>query len=211
MKGYKVKLNSRIEFNVDKKTYKTTIQDIGEDSFFISIPVVDGEYLTLNLKESAEMFNYIDENVLYKIKCNVIGKKIDNGIPLYQISMPIEAIKIQRRNYVRVNMLQPIKYSKISEEEKEIIDGMLPALLLDLSGGGMRIKLTEELFSGDTIAAVLKSDGLLVNAKGKVVRKEKTPDRKFIYGISFWKMDDKVRERIIKDVFTTMRKQREIG
>ncbi len=213
MIGYEVKVNSRIEIVIGEQIYKTTTQDVQKDGFFISIPMVNNEYLTLDLNESIELVNYIDEKILYKIKCKVIGKKIDNGLSLYKMSLPHEAIKIQRRNYVRVDMIQTIKYFKSSgnevEDEKNK-NRALPALLLDLSGGGMRIKIKEELMYGDTIIGILKSGELVTNIKGKVVRKEKSADNRYIYGINFWEIDDSVRESIIKDVFTTMRKQREI-
>lgn len=209
MSKFKLVINSRIDVFVGKAVYKTVIQDVLKDGFLISIPVNEGEYLMLNQHEEVELYNYVDDLSLYKLTCNIIGKVIDNNIPLYKVSLPKDIKKIQRRNYVRVNMLQPIKYVK--GETNNIKDGqMLPALLLDLSGGGMRIKLREELYSGDIIFAQLKSNELAINAKGKVVRKEKCNDGRFIYGISFWQLDNIERENIIRNVFKIMRKQREL-
>lgn len=209
MSTLKLVINSRIDVIIDKTVYKTVIQDVLGDCFLISIPINQGEYLMLNQHEEVELYNYVDDLSLYKLTCNVIGKVVDNNIPLYKISLPKEVKKIQRRNYVRVNMLQPIKYSKEelnSSKNKE----MLPALLLDLSGGGMRIKLKEKLYTGDIISANLQSDELAINAKGKVVRIEKCDDGRYIYGISFWQMDNISRENIIRSIFKIMRKQREL-
>lgn len=211
MRPYDFKINSRVEFIQKEETYKTTIQDVVDDGFYINIPVVNGEFLTFNMHEDIELFNYVDDNKLFKLRCTVDGKRIDNGIPLYKLSLPTKVTKIQRRNFVRVDMIQPIRYSKKIGNEAEENKNMAPALLLDISGGGMRIKLKEELSYGDMIIAELKSDNLMIKAEGKVVRKEKSIDDRFIYGISFWQMDNKVREQIIKDVFTIMRKQREMS
>lgn len=209
MSKFKLVINSRVDIMLDKRVYKTVIQDVAKDGFLISIPISEGEYLILNQHEEVELYNYVDDLSLYKLNCNIIGKVIDNNIPLYKISLPKDIKKIQRRNYVRVNMLHPIKYVKgevnnIKENE------MLPALLLDLSGGGMRIKLREELYIGDIISAQLNSEELAINVKGKVVRKEKSNDGRFIYGISFWQLDNISREDIIRNVFKIMRKQREL-
>lgn len=209
MSKFKLVINSRIDVMVEKKVYKTVIQDVVKDGFLISIPVNEGEYLMLNHHEEVELYNYVDDLSLYKLTCNVIGKVVDNNIPLYKMSLPKDVKKVQRRNYVRVNMLHPIKYVKGDSNnlnDKE----MLPALLLDLSGGGMRIKLREELYTGDIISAQLNSDELAINAKGKVVRKEKCNDGRFVYGISFWQLDNISRENIIRSVFKIMRKQREL-
>lgn len=209
MSKFKLVINSRIDIMLDKRVYKTIIQDVVKDGFLISIPISEGEYLILNQHEEVELYNYVDDLSLYKLNCNIIGKVIDNNIPLYKISLPKDIKKIQRRNYVRVNMLHPIKYVK--GESNNIKDNeMLPALLLDLSGGGMRIKLREELYIGDIISAQLNSEELAINVKGKVVRKEKSNDGRFIYGISFWQLDNISREDIIRNVFKIMRKQREL-
>lgn len=209
MSKFKLIINSRIDVMMEKKVYKTVIQDVLKDGFLISIPVNEGEYLMLNYHEEVELYNYVDDLSLYKLTCSVIGKVIDNNIPLYKISLPKEAKKVQRRNYVRVNMLHPIKY--IKGDSGNLNDKkMLPALLLDLSGGGMRIKLREELYKGDIISAKLNLDELEINVKGKVVRKEKCDDGRFIYGISFWQLDNMSRESIIRSVFKIMRKQREL-
>lgn len=209
MSKFKLVINSRVDIMMDKRVYKTVIQDVVKDGFLISIPISEGEYLILNQHEEVELYNYVDDLSLYKLNCNIIGKVIDNNIPLYKISLPKDIKKIQRRNYVRVNMLHPIKYVK--GEVNNIKDSeMLPALLLDLSGGGMRIKLREELYTGDIISAQLNSEELAINAKGKVVRKEKSNDGRFIYGISFWQLDNISREDIIRNVFKIMRKQREL-
>lgn len=206
MSTFKLIINSRLEVFMGKVMYKTVIQDVLKDGFLISIPVNQGEYLMLNQHEEVELYNYVDDLSLYKLTCNIVGKVVDNNIPLYKVSLPKDVKKIQRRNYVRVNMLHPIKYIKEEAKDSE----MLPALLLDLSGGGMRIKLKEELYTGDFISAKLNSDELVITAKGKVVRKEKSNDGRFIYGISFWQLDNISRENIIRNVFKTMRKQREL-
>lgn len=209
MSKFKLIINSRIDVMMEKKVYKTVIQDVLKDGFLISIPVNEGEYLMLNYHEEVELYNYVDDLSLYKLTCNVIGKVIDNNLPLYKISLPKDVKKVQRRNYVRVNMLHPIKYVK--GDSGNLNDKkMLPALLLDLSGGGMRIKLREELYKGDSISAKLNLDELEINVKGKVVRKEKCDDGRFIYGISFWQLDNMSRESIIRSVFKIMRKQREL-
>lgn len=209
MSKFKLIINSRIDVMMEKKVYKTVIQDVLKDGFLISIPVNEGEYLMLNYHEEVELYNYVDDLSLYKLTCNVIGKVIDNNLPLYKISLPKDVKKVQRRNYVRVNMLHPIKYVK--GDSGNLNDKkMLPALLLDLSGGGMRIKLREELYKGDIISAKLNLDELEINVKGKVVRKEKCDDGRFIYGISFWQLDNMSRESIIRSVFKIMRKQREL-
>ena len=81
---------------------------------------------------------------------------------------------------------------------------------MDLSGGGMRIKVKEKLSFNDSIISNLNYENEKVVIKGRVVRIEKTEDKRYIYGIDFKDIDNSTREKIIRIVFKIMRKQREL-
>jgi c-di-GMP-binding flagellar brake protein YcgR len=75
--------------------------------------------------------------------------------------------KVQRRNYVRVNLIKYAVYKREDDEEK-------------------------------------------YSLVGKVVRCDRCKDRDYIWGVEFSELDEKDRDRIIKKVFTVMRKQRKL-
>ncbi|SHI39597.1 c-di-GMP-binding flagellar brake protein YcgR, contains PilZNR and PilZ domains [Clostridium cavendishii DSM 21758] len=211
----KVKLSINDKLNVlwqdEQEIYKTTIQDMRGDFISISIPVNNGEYLTTRENQELYILRYDDNGDVYKFRCMIIKRTIDNNIPLYVLSKPYDIIKIQRRNYVRVKIIQLIKYLKIEDENSALKEDFFQkAILLDLSGGGMRIKVKEKCGLGESIAVSLKYNEINILVSGEIVRIETTDDNKFICGINFNNLDNVTREKIIKMVFHIMRRQREL-
>lgn len=205
-------INRKIDVLWGEDIYKSTIQDIKDEEILITVPVSNGVYLTLEDGEKLEQIFYDNKGNVFGYKSEVLGRITENNIPFYRIGKPFEITRIQRRNYVRVNILQVINYIKEEELEKEIKEEEKyeHALLLDLSGGGMRIKIKEELSYNDIIVANLIHDNEKIIVRGKIVRIEKTEDKKYVCGIDFNDIDNVTREKIIRTVFRIMRKQREL-
>lgn len=213
MKKLELGINSKIEVIFDKIYYKSTIQDINyeEESLLISIPVIDGVYLTLNAEDVIDQVFYDRKGNVFKYNTKIIKRVTDNNIPFYKVTLPYNVEKIQRRDYVRVNTAESIEY-KLDKKMKNYEKDETPyekGLLLDLSGGGMRFIGSKEFSHGNIINANVKYENENVEVKGKIVRVEKTEDKKYIYGISFMDISNSAREKIIRLVFTIMRKQRE--
>lgn len=213
MKKLELGINSKIEVLFDKVVYKSTIQDINheKESMLIAIPVMDGVYLTLNAEDVIEQIFYDKKGNVFKYNTEIIKRVSDNKIPFYEITFPYNIEKIQRRDYVRVNTTESIEY-KLEEKLKKYEKDEKPyekGILLDLSGGGMRFKASKEFSYGNIINANVKYEDVSIEVKGKIVRLEKTDDKKYIYGISFMDISNSAREKIIRLVFTIMRKQRE--
>lgn len=207
-----ITINSIVAILYKENIYKSSIQDITYNEILITIPVSDGIYLTLNNGDEIEQIFYDHKGNVFTYKTKVLGRYIEKEIPFYRLNKPYDIKKIQRRDYFRVNVVQVINYMKETNLKKDIIreENFEHALLLDLSGGGMRIKVKEKLSCNDTIISNLTYENEKMVIKGKVVRIEKTEDRRYIYGITFMDIDNSTREKIIKTVFTIMRKQREL-
>ena len=213
MKRLELGINSKIEVLFDKIIYKSTIQDINyeKENMLIAIPVTEGMYLTLNAEDVIDQIFYDKKGNVFKYNTKIIKRVSDNKIPFYETTFPYNIQKIQRRDYVRVNTAESIEYKleeksgKNEKDEKPYEKG----ILLDLSGGGMRFKANKEMSHGNIINANVKYENEKLEVKGKVVRVEKTDDKKYIYGIAFMGISNSAREKIIRLVFTIMRKQRE--
>ncbi len=212
MENLDITINSIVTIVWEEETYKSSIQDIREDEILITIPVNDGIYLTLNDGVEIEHFFYDKKSNFYEYKTKVLGRYTEKEIPFYRVSKPYDIKKIQRRDFFRVNVVQRINYIKEIDLQNDIIteENYENALLLDLSGGGMRIKIKEKLSYNESIISNLNYDNEKVVIKGKVVRIEQTEDKGYIYGIVFKDIDNSTREKIIKIVFKIMRKQREL-
>lgn len=209
MDKLKLEINNKIEVIYGEKNYKSVIQDIREeeDEILISIPVLDGEYLTLVTGRVIEQIYYDNNGNVYQFKSKVLGRIKEKNLSLYRFSSPFDVRKIQRRDYVRVNFIKAINYLSSKDIEKEKYK---KALLLDLSGGGMKIKVDEKLDNNDLIFSKIIYDDSIIDVNGKVVRVEKTEDKEYICGINFSDIEERTREEIIRIVFKVMRKQREL-
>lgn len=209
MDKLKLEINNKIEVIYGEKNYKSVIQDIREeeDEILISIPVLDGEYLTLVTGRVIEQIYYDNNGNVYQFKSKVLGRIKEKNLSLYRFSSPFDVRRIQRRDYVRVNFIKAINYLSSKDIEKEKYK---KALLLDLSGGGMKIKVDEKLDKNDLIFSKIIYDDSIIDVNGKVVRVEKTEDKEYICGINFSDIEERTREKIIRIVFKVMRKQREL-
>lgn len=211
MSKLELNINGRIEVEYDNNIYKTQIQDIKENEIAISIPVANGQYLTLLKGEELVMYYNDNNGTVFKFKSRILARGQENRIPLYILSQPYDVEVVQRRNFVRVSLAQNISYCKIDTKPEAVSrKSFLPGLILDLSGGGMRLKLNEKLNIGDDIIVMLDNEGKEILVKGKVMRIESTEDKRWICGVSFEDIDNRTRENIIRMVFNIMRKQREL-
>jgi len=221
MTDMELRINGRIEV-IDYNggiNYKSSIQDINEVGISITIPMKEGKYLPLNKDEKVSIIYYGDKDV-YQFEADVLGRTID-VIPIIILSGPHNSRVIQRRNYVRVLILKNIEFIGIDKELAEknisniarVIDRkqFKKASLLDLSGGGMRIKTEEKLRLNDSlvIAIELVEDELTV--KTRVVRCDLQPDNTNAYGLKFIELGEADRDKIIKYIFQIMREQRKKG
>lgn len=214
MKDIKLKINGKMEVIYQEEAYKSNIQDMTDDSIVINVPMKDGMFITPHESEKLEII-YYDQQSVYKFDTVVIARRIENSIPQIVLAKPKSYRKIQRRQYVRVPLVSYMQYVKFEEgmtpeevEEKLKGEGVRKGILLDLSGGGFKLKAYEELNLGDKIAAYLECEDIKVRVTGQVVRIDNDGAKKVSCGFCFADMDYKSREQIIKIIFTLMRKQR---
>lgn len=202
-----LKINARTEVIYEKVLYKSTIQDIKKNEIIISIPVGEGIYLTINAGDEIEQYYYDDKGNIFKYTTKILGRLIEKGMPFYRLSLPYNIEKIQRRDFVRVDIVKEITYinaKNINTSE------MKKALIIDLSGGGTKIKVKEKLYKDDIILISFSEEDFNLRIKGKIVRVDMTENKDYICGVKFIDLEEKIREKIIRLVFTIMRKQREL-
>jgi len=214
VKKFSIQLSDRLEIIWGEKIYKSIVQDVFDNFFTISIPMIEQEYLPIELGTTIDIVHYDDKGNLFQYESTVVKRVIEKNLPQLIMSQPVNIKKVQRRNFVRVNMIQVIHYDKIKLIHADKLSAVKKlnkkAILLDLSGGGMRIKVKEELQKGDKIAAEIVYEDNKYTVKGEVARVNITPDRQRECGINFNHMNESTRENIIKIVFDVMRKQREL-
>lgn len=204
------KVNMKLELFIDEKYFNCNIQDVTEEYIATNIPISTGQYIPLSRGTSVEVIYYEEENI-YKFKSSVIGRKFEN-IPILLLSKPTEIEKIQRRKYFRIPLLSSIKYKNLKNEPKTnpktIEDSEYTnAVLVDLSGGGMKIKVAEQVKQNDflLVSLTINNENLLV--VGQTMRIVKDDEGRFVCGLSFEFLENSTREVIIKFIFQLMREQ----
>ncbi|MCB2288890.1 flagellar brake domain-containing protein [Clostridium sp. CS001] len=204
------KVNMKLELFIDEKYFNCNIQDITDEYIATNIPVSTGQYIPLSRGTAVEVI-YYEEDSIYKFKSSVIGRKFEN-IPILLLAQPTEIEKIQRRKYFRITLLNSVKYKNLKNEPKtnpktiedsEYTNGVL----LDLSGGGMKIKVAEHVKQNDflLVSLTINNENLLV--VGQAMRIIKDDEGRFVCGLSFEFLDNSTREVIIKFIFQLMREQ----
>jgi c-di-GMP-binding flagellar brake protein YcgR len=203
-------INKRLEILVDEKYFKSNIQDITESYIAISIPIKSGEYLPLTKGTLIDVLYYEEDN-LYKFQSVIMGRKFEN-IPILLISKPREIKKIQRRKHVRVPIISTVKYKNLKNEPRTNPKSIakseyLQAILIDISGGGMKIKISEEIKLSQFLLLCLTINNEDIIIVGQAMRIIKDDDGRFNCGLSFEFLDSATREKIIKLTFQLMREQ----
>lgn len=208
MKSVDIYINCILDIiDENGKIYKSRVQEVNEDDIAIDIPMENGEYLLLQKDDEIRAIIYNEKTaMLYKVKFKIIKRKVENNLKLYKLTMPYEVKKLQRRNYVRVDVTKDIKYKTKGGSV------YLDALVLDLSGGGMKIKVDKKLELDDKIELIVELDGKFAKIKGEVRRVSRDEkDRKYIIGYEFTEIAEVVRDKIVEIVFSIMRRQIELS
>lgn len=207
MTNIKLVLNGNISiFDDNNKSYKSLIQEISNESILINIPCGEGEYYYLEEEKEYEM-NYYNGSMYYIFNTTLIGKEKEsnNNMPLYRIKYPYNVKKIQRRDFVRVDFIDYLKYRRIENDNNSWKDGMI----LDMSGGGLRVTTNEVLNEDDVVILKLNISDEEIELEGKIVRDIGSGAKGKIYGVEFIDISEGKRDKIIREVFKQMRKQKD--
>jgi c-di-GMP-binding flagellar brake protein YcgR len=213
--GINFELNRKVEVIWSGKIYKSIIQDANEEKEYLAIlpPIKNGVILPLHTGEEFEVI-YYHEKSIYQFTCKLKGRRYEQKVELLIISYPKEFLKVQRRDFVRVSVMNEVKFVRISntshyKEAAHILrDGNgETGILMDISGGGIRLKTNEKTNIGDIIVVDLHLTNSDFVVMGRVVRDEKDETDVRIHGISFMEISERTRDKIIQLIFEIMRKQ----
>lgn len=204
------KINKKLEILVEEKYFNSNVQDVTGEYIAISIPINSGEYIPLSKGTPIDVIYCEGENY-YQFHSSVIGRKFEN-IPILLIAKPVQVKKIQRRKYVRIPLISEIKYKNLKNqprtnpstiESSEYTKGVL----VDLSGGGMRVRVSEAIKLNDFLLVSLTVNNEDTLILGQAMRIIKDDDGMYYCGLSFEFLDSSTREKIIKYIFQLMREQ----
>ena len=205
-------VNQSIEIEVKKGAYKgkffSKIEEITQDKIKILPPYKNGEIVPLRKNTEVEIF-FTGEDAAYKFNSRVIDR-IKENIQLLVITTPEEIVRIQRRDFFRLDVKRDIKYRKL-DKDLEPAEEFIKTKTIDLSGGGARFVLESNLKEGDFIELMLDiADISDVKIIAEVQQSYDLPNGKAI-GVEFKQIPQKVRDIIVGWLFDYQRELRKKG
>lgn len=189
---------------------------IDEFTLVVLAPLFEGVVYPVHIGWNINVyFRY--KNDLYKFKAKILSRTNKDDMSFLKIGVTDEIVKIQRRQFFRFECAVPMRYRVVGslfDDEKEKTS-FSNAITRDLSGGGLCMRLGEEVKVGKLIECELALDkDKKVRFYGKVVRiAEPEYDKKYKYeiGVVIKKIESKDTDAIVRFIFNEQRKLREKG
>ena len=145
-----------------------------------------------------EIFN--DEGGVIKGITVVENLKVLSKHQVFNITLPNNIEIVQRRKFFRVDNKKIIEINKLNNKELN-----KTCLMLDLSGGGIKIVSDDDFKEGDILLLSLPIKNKVLKVKGEIARQRDITISKE-YGIKFKELSEGYLESVISEVFTIQRK-----
>ncbi|MEX2355841.1 MAG: flagellar brake protein [Thermaerobacterales bacterium] len=195
-------------------SFTTVAQNVEGGTIEISWPMMGQAFIEIE-KGQEVVLRYTDGSAAYRLEAQVVGKK-ERPVALIAVGAGERIQRIQRRDFVRLDMRVPVRVQqpvKGEEDEKEISQPWHPGRTLDVSGGGVRLMMSDILEMGDDIALQIQLGERWIEARGKIVRRGEALQRRGMllaeYGVSFIFIEEEEQDYIIRFLFEAQRVQRQ--
>ena len=187
--------------------YRSRIEDVGSKVVMVGTPYAKG--VVVPLREGTQLtITFWDEISAYSFTGRVM-QRVAVPVPMLVLELPESISKIQRRNFVRIPAFFPLAFRMVTKEGLSDAKG---AMMVDLSGGGMRFKTEEDLDNNSLLFAQMKLPSGEIQTPVRVCRKEKIDNTKqYVISVEFHDLSDRDRDRIIRCVFELQREMRRKG
>lgn len=186
----------------DRGRYMTRIEDFTSDSIILSEPeFIKGNTL---LRDKCGIIVILTrEDAVYQFSAVIHRTKGPNG-NLYHIKMPRRLGRVQRRRFVRVELLKPVSFTVVDEikwqDDWEEQAKWHKAVCINASGGGMLVESSQKIKDEKIILlkAVFFFEVGLPLTIAAICRRTFSDNDRFYAGIEFL-MPDRLRRHFRTD------------
>lgn len=201
-----------------ERYYLSQVEEIDGDNVLVSAPIKLGRVIPLSLNKPF-IFDFYSNSGIYRTVPTITNRSKDGNLFFLHLKVDQDAInKIQRRNYFRVDCIQPMKVkgyeppfdSKLPLKDELPEDGTV----INISGGGVKF-ITTNQYEPDSIVQLelildVKKDRQLIPMEGKVISCDVTHDRtsRYIHRVKITDILPRNREKIIRFVFDQQVRQK---
>src|SRR5690554_2487508 len=116
-----LKINQKIDIVIEDGyyagTYLSKISEIKDDSLRVIPPYLRGGIVPLRSNQKIKVY-FTGNNASYMFVSRMLKREME-PVPLFTITLPERIIRIQRREYFRLDVQIRIKYRLIGDEEFE--------------------------------------------------------------------------------------------
>ncbi|MCM1156926.1 MAG: flagellar brake protein [Bacteroidales bacterium] len=229
--GDKLDIQKLDSENSDAQTEKNRVyssrvlDEMQNGNMLVSMPYRDGKMVPFSVGQEIQATFYTKSGLL-RCQSKVMGRYKNGNIFFMELEQETDLIKVQRREYYRMDCYILIEYRIVGEEERKMIEAdefydpeqteweWKSGTMLDLSGGGSHfvsafqeekdtmIQLRFDIHLGEKIESV--------SPYAMLLRSERNKNNSTIYDnyIMFWNVDGNLREKIIRYIFDAQRRKR---
>jgi c-di-GMP-binding flagellar brake protein YcgR len=217
----KIETGQKLEIEIYEETTGDVLETLFTSEFesavddytaIIATPIHEGVIYPVRKNALINVY-YIYNMNLYRFKAKVVERVLVNNISLLKIGLISEIFKNQRRSFYRFEVIRELMAGLFIEDSEDPME-YHNAITIDISGGGFCIRCNEEYKVNDFLKCILKLNGQLINAIGRLVRVDQVTDDskyQYEYGMVFKSISRNNREEIIRYIFRQQRKLMEEG
>ena len=222
----KLKLNQKVTMIINDPPYngeyQSRIEDLEEGIITMALPTDGGVLIPIRVGTNVTLV-LMDEMAAYEFDSVIIEREM-KPIPILRISVPNQVKRIQRREYVRLDITLPTVID-ISDNRSETAVSEIRTETLEISGGGCRLGMSAHEFAllEEYIGRQDKpqfrlvfdvnnerGEKVSVHCLGKVHRTGEFDRKKWI-AVEYKRIDEKTREEIIRFVYRKQVEHRSMG
>lgn len=210
---------------VERKVYRSEVYDIlSEEKLEIAMPMEKSRMILLSRDVEYELFIYC-ESGLYQCNVQIEDRYKSDNVYALVVELTSNLQKHQRREFYRFNCAIEMHFRLLSEKEIQLVEknssytlkaeeSMNTAIIVDISGGGVRFVSKEKMeiesllycsyclkrYENDKIHEVI----------GKVIAVQEVEKHPGLYEhrLQYYKIEKNKQEEIIKYIFEEERKER---
>ncbi len=222
------KKNRFLEQNsVESKVLLSQIYDMMDDEQLkIAMPIVEGRVIPLPVNARYDVC-FFTSGGLYKSRVVITDRYKEDGLYILVVELMSDLKKFQRRQYFRLECTLDIEYRQLEDsdvhkikEDPELIRDIIEkepftaAIVLDISGGGVRFASEEKLEPDTNILVDLnistESGQKVYGVMAKVLSSSRIINKEHMYEqrVEYLEIAGHTREAIIKFIFEQERRLR---
>lgn len=211
-----LEINTRLEIEVDDDEfggrYFSRVMDINSKELRIMAVAVQG--VSIQLRVNTPIYiSYVGERAMYGFR-SIVKQRFHDVLAGYIVELPKDVDRIQRREYVRLEVQTSFRYRIFAEpgDSQPAPRPFEKSYIVDISGGGVRFFSEEVITVGTVLEMRLGIEGIERDiVVGRVVRCRERVEGGYEIGVSFEAVSPATQDQIISWIFNKQRELRKKG